>query len=884
MQNTDIRSDAWIGLSKLSEGRRSGHYLCRMLKMMYRNFAAFAALTSILGCTTSKQVQAPPQEDIITEYVLLDSLIVTPETHGETIPAEIPWTTATRKMDLLHTELELLPDWSTQTIKGRATLSLTPFAYPADTLTLNAQFFDIHEIMVDGVAQSVYAYDGSILRIPLSESYAPGRPVKCIIDYTAHPHKALTREKQGLFFIDPFDTIPDLPTQIWTSGETQYNSQWFPTIDQPNERHTQNIHITVDTSFTTISNGVLLSSETRPTGKRTDHWTMTQSHAPYLTVLVIGKFDVVPDEWNSLPLKYYVDKGYGPSATEIFAHTPEMLSFFSDLLDYPYPWAKYDQIIVNEFTSGAMENTTAVTFSTAVQSHHRDFLSKGENDGIVAHEMIHHWFGDLLTCESWSHLALNEGFANYGEYLWYEFKYGKDEAQRARIIELYGYLSAAENDIHPLVHFHFEEPDDMFDAHSYNKGALTLHHLRQVLGDTVFFQGIRKYLHDNAYQSVEIHDLRLAMEAVSGRDLNQFFDQWYFSAGHPDVSVSEYYNAESEQLEITIVQTQDPHTSRDVFQFPLAVQLFYENQTHEIKSFHVDSRAQTFIVQTPTPPVAVAYDPDGGLPWEYAFAERTVAQCRLLMRHENTWHTRNEASSYMLESLQEFTNDDIRYALKDPFWEFRQRLLFSINLMERPELAEEILLIAKQDPDVRVRLAAKFCLGGTGDPQYSQLFSHWLQSTDKVIEIRAALVFLSNSDPEAAALAAKAYEQDSSISVLLGVARAYAVVQNPDHGDFFHTSALKFGEYGKTFFEDYALWASGQKEPLITSEVAILRTMALAEENDLNTRFYATYGLWYLQSLLEPGSPLQERIMTTFTEIRTLNQNPTLNEWYQSFD
>src|SRR5690606_14094655 len=184
--------------------------------------------------------------------------------------------------------------------------------------------------------------------------------------------------------------------------------------------------------------------------------------------------------WRGRPVDYYVDKGYGPSARAIFAHTPEMLDFFSRILGYDYVWPKYAQVVVKDFVSGAMENTTAVTFGDFVQFYADDMIEEGTNDYIVAHEMFHHWFGNLVTCEAWANLVLNEGFANYAEYLRYEFKYGRDRADLSRLNELSGYFDQAAADPHPLVHYHYDKAGDMFDAHSYNKGGLVLHMLRDV--------------------------------------------------------------------------------------------------------------------------------------------------------------------------------------------------------------------------------------------------------------------------------------------------------------------------------------------------------------------------------------------------------------------
>ena len=218
------------------------------------------------------------------------------------------------------------------------------------------------------------------------------------------------------------------------------------------------MYITVEDRFKTLSNGLLENSTKNADGTRTDYWVMNKPHAPYLFMMAIGEFAVVKDDWNGMLLEYYVEPAYEKDAKMIFNYTDEMLTFFSDRLGVKYPWPKYAQVVVRDYVSGAMENTTGVIFGDFVQQTTRELIDghKG-NERIVAHELIHHWFGDLVTCESWSNLPLNEAFANYGEYLWFEHKYGKDAADLHRYQETQGYFAQANSVQHPLIDFHYKE-------------------------------------------------------------------------------------------------------------------------------------------------------------------------------------------------------------------------------------------------------------------------------------------------------------------------------------------------------------------------------------------------------------------------------------------
>ncbi|NNF20928.1 MAG: M1 family metallopeptidase, partial [Saprospiraceae bacterium] len=488
-----------------------------------------------------------------------------------------------------------------QYVHGKASLTLKSHFYPTDKLELDAKVFDIHHVKMNGQSLS-YDYDGRKLIIDLAKTFTRNENFTVDIDYTAKPNEgpsggsfAILSDK-GLFFINPLNENKNKPQQIWTQGETENNSRWFPTIDKPNERCSQEVYLTVEDRFKTLSNGKLVSSVKNGDGTRTDYWKQDKPHAPYLFMLGIGEYAVVKDKWNDIPLYYYVEPEYEKDAIVIFNHTPEMLDFFSDILDYPYPWDKYAQIVCRDYVSGAMENTGAVVFGESVQKTSRELLD-GDNDDIVAHEMFHHWFGDLVTCESWSNLTLNEGFATYSEYLWREYKYGHDSAERKRLQDLNGYLmSAGQQGSHDLIDFEYNNKEDMFDGHSYNKGALIVHMLRNYVGDDAFFASLNKYLQIHQYSDVEAHELRMAFEDVTGEDLNWFFNQWFYDQGHPELDIEYVFDEESKKVVINVNQMQDPEDSPAIFQFPVKTRLYYESGDHETKEFWINERQQEIII------------------------------------------------------------------------------------------------------------------------------------------------------------------------------------------------------------------------------------------------------------------------------------------------
>ncbi len=520
-----------------------------------------------------------------------------------------------QRNNLVHTKLKVKFDWAKAHLLGEATITFTPHFYPLDKVILDAKGFDIHAVELvgaNGNSSLKYEYDGWLMDIQLDKTYEKGEEYTLLIDYTAKPNDLETKQgvaitdNRGLFFINP-DGKEDKPQQIWTQGETESSSCWFPTIDSPNQRTTQEMYITVQDKFVTLSNGKLVSSNKNNDGTRTDYWKQDLSHTPYLFMMGIGEYAVVKDTWKGKDVFYYVEPEYEAYARDIFGNTPEMMTFFSELLDYEYPWEKYSQIIVRDYVSGAMENTSAVIYGDYVQKTKRELMD-GNSEDVIAHELFHHWFGDLVTCESWANLTLNEGFATYGEYLWDEYKYGKYKADFTFKSVQRGYLAEAKSRTHQLIHFHHDEPDDMFDSHSYNKGGWVLHMLRYYIGDEAFFDALNVYLKNNEYQAVEIHNLRLAFEEVVGEDLNWFFNQWFLEAGHPQLKMEYDYNADKKIAKVNIKQTQDLKESV-VFRLPIKVDVYVNDkkETHEVV---IEEKSESFEFKVKGKPQFINVDAD----------------------------------------------------------------------------------------------------------------------------------------------------------------------------------------------------------------------------------------------------------------------------------
>ncbi len=586
---------------------------------------------------------------------------------------------------LVHTHLILNVDFKNKEIQGTAHLKIKPHSYPTDSLKLHAKFMRIESVKVNNEIVK-YEYDSTFLKIKLPKLFTPTDTYSVSIQYVAQPEKvkhkgsAAIHDNKGAYFINSDSLLPNYPVQLWTQCETEEASCWFPTIDAPNQKTTQTIEVTYPSNFVSISNGVLTSSEKLSNNLKKDIWQQKKPHTPYLFALVIGDFYETKDFWRNVPVNYYLEKDYHPYSKTVFGNTPKMIEFFSKILKYDYPWDKYHQVVVREFVSGAMENTGCVIHYDHVQFTDIEKIDEHQDD-IIAHELFHHWFGDLVTCESWSNLPLNESFATYGEYLWNEHQYGRSEAD-IKLQEMKdAYFSEAYYDKKYLIRYFYKNQNDMFDRHSYQKGGIILHHLRKYLGDEVFFNSLSHYLKKNQYKTVELSDLRTAFEEVSGKDLNWFFNQWFLDKGHPILEVNHLgFNSLTNKYEIEVTQKQ----TEAAFVLPVKIGYLQNNKTTISKQV-IKNRKQLISIDCPANIDNIIFDYENELPaeiietksnnfWNYQTSNSHLKHHQLIayneclktnpiptiekMLNDNFWLVRETAIDFVDDNYSKFENEE----------------------------------------------------------------------------------------------------------------------------------------------------------------------------------------------------------------------------------
>jgi aminopeptidase N len=518
--------------------------------------------------------------------------------------------------DLVHTQLEVRFDYKKRYLYGKEWVTLKPHFDSTDTLRLDAKGMDIHRVSIQkktGATPAQFTYDGLILNIALDKVYQNNERYTVFIDYTAKPNELkfeespLAKFNRGLYFVNPDSSEKGKPVQIYTQGETENSSVWFPTIDKPDQKTTDEIRMTVPAKYQTLSNGRLAGQHDNGDGTRTDTWKMELPQPPYLFMMAVGDFIIYHDHWRDKPVDYYLEPKYAPYAKEIFGMTPEIIEFFSKTLRYDFPWNKYAQIVVRDYASGGMENTTATLLNEYVQQTPRErqegIYDKGRS--TIVHELFHQWFGALVTCKSWSNQALDETFAEFGDVLWAEHKYGRDEADAYRNKDLQAYFNSPSAHTRPLVRYHYDNELDMFDVVTYCKGNCILNMLRNFLGDSAFFGGLSLYLRTNAFKNADVQQLRLALEEVSGQDLNWYFDQWYYSAGHPELNISYNWDTATRTESVYVRQTQ---TTR-LFTLPVAIDI-YRGKEKTRYPVWIKDRSDTLTFHLPSKPDLVNFDGD----------------------------------------------------------------------------------------------------------------------------------------------------------------------------------------------------------------------------------------------------------------------------------
>lgn len=506
-----------------------------------------------------------------------------------------------RQVDVLHIKLDVTPDFDARTVSGTASITASPIAKPVEILTLDAIDLRVREVRCNKTAVADFIVSRDSLQIAFSDPVPAGTEFTVEIDYAAQPNA-------GLYFRTAEMGYPEEDTHIWTQGETHEARHWFPCFDYPNERSSTEIICHVPSDMIVLSNGKRMGEQVDPAGLKAVHWLQEKPHANYLICLVAGHFKKLEKRHRDVSLGFYTQPTLFEHAANSFRDTQDIMAFYEQEIGIPFPWDKYDQVTIRDFTAGGMENTSLTTLT-----HNTIFSDASENirttRQLDAHEMAHQWFGDYVTCKDWSHLWLNEGFATFYTHLYEGHKFGRDAMLYGLYRDAKGRILTQANDTKPIVFNGYKNAMQQFDYRSYPKGSWVLHMLRSQLGPDLYRKCIKEYLGTHALSSVVSDDLRQIIERESGRPMDRFFDQWLYHPRHPDLKITYKWMAKEKLAKVNIKQTQKITDDVVLYQFPSKLRFVVGDKTvdHEID---VTRAEEDFYVPLDAKPAMVRFDPD----------------------------------------------------------------------------------------------------------------------------------------------------------------------------------------------------------------------------------------------------------------------------------
>ena len=608
---------------------------------------------------------------------------------------------ASREFDQLRLVLHVEPDLGRGVVNGRMTLEFEALADGLRTLRLHSHDTQVLAVVGEDAEPLTWTLKDGLLAIDLAQPLPRGQGSSVTVAYRSRP-------RRGLYFHRPTRRHPETPLLMYSQGQSNDNRHWIPCYDLPDDRMAVDLFVTVPAGLETVSNGRLVSQEDVERDRRVDHWRLADETPSYLISLIVGDLETVQDRWEDTTLEYTAVPGHAEELRTALGETPAMLAFYSEELDAPYPWDRYAQTFVWDFIYGGMENVTATTLNMRalhLPSARPDYSS----EGLVAHELAHMWFGDLITCRTWDDIWLNEGFATYLTDLYFGHAYGPDEFRRRRRDQNRGYMDGTS---HPEALGlerapRGERPLELSGGKAYSRGAAILHMLRLELGDAAYREAIRAYVKRFRGGTATSEDLRRTVEDVAGRDLKWFWDQWVYGAGYPVLDVS--WDARSGRLEVR--QQQARKNEQGLFRLTLPVRVGPDGEVRRLRLWRDRHVFELWVPE------------DGGGRYLRAgvggdlLARVHVSQGRTawtdLLTSDPDLNGRLDAVE-QLEAYGPLAAPALVAAAAgggEAHWAVRRQAVEALGRMDDDPRAATALAQAARDPDPRVRTAALEALG-----------------------------------------------------------------------------------------------------------------------------------------------------------------------------
>lgn len=505
----------------------------------------------------------------------------------------------TRNYDQKHIKLNLSFDFEKAKVYGEAEFTFAPLENNFNKLILHSKTTEVSSVIMNGKNLNFYN-DKNHLYIDLENSLNKGKDVTVNIKYISLPSR-------GMYFFTPTNEIPEIPYQVWTQGQDNFNRHWYPAYDLPDDKLTSELIITVPSNMKAFSNGDLINELNNNNGTKTFHWKMETPYSSYLTTLIAGEFEQVVENFRGTKLEYNVPVEWKDKTDYFFGRTPQMLNYFNNYI-IPYPYNRYAQTTVQDFEWGGMENVTSTTLNKRVL-HDKRAVPNYSADALVAHELAHQWFGDILTCHTWEHIWLNEGFATYFTDLWHENEFGVDEFRYRRLEQNENYM----NGVTPASLEKIKKSEDgvtpveLDGGKAYSRGAAILNMLRFELGDNDFEKGIREYVIKYYDKTVVTENLRKMLEDISGKNLKTFFNQWVYGSGFPEFDVSYEFVSSKNEIHLKVIQNQNIYETVGIFNIHVPIEII-SGRERISKNIHITKKEEIFIIKVAEKPDAVYFN------------------------------------------------------------------------------------------------------------------------------------------------------------------------------------------------------------------------------------------------------------------------------------
>ncbi len=641
---------------------------------------------------------------------------------------------------------ELAFDMAAASIAGTATVTFEALRAPLGTLSLDAADIAVTRVERGGKPQK-FTTDGETFKldIALDPPVAIGESGTVSIAYTCRP-------RGGMYF---FPAEGRRSAQAWNYGEGGLHRGWVPIYSDTNDRFPVEWIVTAPKPLSVVANGRLDGVKENPDGTRTFRWVQEGPIPNYLMTVDVAELTPVRLRDakvgdKTVPLTAWTPPGTEEAARFVFGRTPEMVEFFSQKMGYPYPWVKYDQVVLREF-SGAMETTSATGFTESELRAAGDppdmsptfekawpIFSSGD---VVAHELAHHWFGDMVTCRSLGSIWLNESFATFWHTMWNAKAHGEDDLTYQRWSYLNDYVDYVRStgSVRPMEYLRYKEPGAMYQQDTtYVKGSLVLHMIRHFLGDADFDRMIAAYLKAHEFSNVDSADLKEAIERAAGRNLTGFFEDWIVGGGgHPRFDVSYRWSPERKQVDLTVRQIQADLPFENEFRLPVEIEIADAGgaKTHTVE---LSGWSTTVALPADNRPTRVTFDKGGWLVCEVAYA-RPIAEV-LAELSGGDLAAKLRAARQLAD---DFGGDPraieaLTRILADPsaHWGLKQEAALDLGRIGGSAGAAP-LVRALGNPDPRVRRAVALALGEAGEVSAAQTLRRTVES-DRAEDVVAA--------------------------------------------------------------------------------------------------------------------------------------------------